>query len=67
MSDQNESRELVLSVVEEVSKIVSQMAGIQLGPRQVVMVENRLKARMVKMGIKDFNAYLKHLKTHQEE
>ncbi len=67
MSDQNESRELVLSVVEEVSKIVSQMAGIQLGPRQVVMVENRLKARMVKMGIKDFNAYLKHLKSHQEE
>lgn len=67
MSDQNESRELVLSVVNEVSKIVSQMAGIQLGPRQVVMVENRLKARMVKMGIKDFNAYLKHLKAHQEE
>lgn len=67
MSDQNESRELVLSVVEEVSKIVSQMAGIQLGPRQVVMVENRLKARMVKMGIKDFDAYLKHLKAHQEE
>lgn len=67
MSNQNDSRELVLSVVEEVSKIVSQMAGIQLGPRQVVMVENRLKARMVKMGIKDFNAYLKHLKAHQEE
>lgn len=67
MSDQIESRELILSVVEEVSKIVSQMAGIQLGPRQIVMVENRLKARMVKMGIKDFNSYLKHLKAHQEE
>lgn len=67
MSEKTESRELVLSVVDEVSKIVSQMAGIQLGPRQVVMVENRLKARMVKIGIKDFNSYLKHLKTHQEE
>lgn len=67
MSEKTESRELVLSVVGEVSKIVSQMAGIQLGPRQVVMVENRLKARMVKIGIKDFNAYLNHLKNHQEE
>jgi len=67
MSGENESRDLVLSVVNEVSKIVSQMAGIQLGSRQVVMVENRLKARMVKMGIKDFDTYLKHLKAHQEE
>ena len=67
MSEQSESRELILSVVEEVSTIVSQMAGIQLGPRQIVMVENRLKARMVKMGIKDFSSYLSHLKAHKEQ
>ncbi len=67
MNEASESRELISSVVEEVSNIVSQMAGIQLGSRQTVMVENRLKARMVKMGIKDFTEYLKHLKAHKEE
>lgn len=62
-----DNREIILSVVAEVSKIVSRMAGIQLGERQVSMVENRLKARMVKLGIKDFTSYLSFLKKHQED
>jgi chemotaxis response regulator CheB/chemotaxis methyl-accepting protein methylase len=43
------------------------MAGIQLGQRQVAMVENRLKARMVKLGLKNFTSYLSYLKSHQEQ
>lgn len=67
MSHQNvDSKELITSVVEEVSKIVSHMAGIQLGSRQSAMVENRLRARMVRLGINDFTSYLRHLKSHQE-
>ena len=67
MKEMLDTRELVLSVVAEVSKIVSRMAGIQLGERQVSMVENRLKARMIKLGIKDFSSYLNYLKKHQED
>ncbi len=63
----SEPRELILAVVEEVSQIVSHMSGIQLGTKQIVMVENRLKARMVRMGISDFTSYLDHLKEHKEE
>lgn len=54
------------AAVEEVSKIVSEMAGIQLGPRQHAMVENRLKSRMFKLEIESFEAYLDYLKGHRE-
>lgn len=54
------------SAIEEVSKIVSEMAGIQLGPRQHSMVENRLKSRMFKLEIDSFDEYLSYLKSHRE-
>jgi chemotaxis response regulator CheB/chemotaxis methyl-accepting protein methylase len=63
---QEETREFILSVVTEVSKIVSQLAGIQLGQRQAPMVENRLRSRMVRIGVASFAGYLKYLKAHQE-
>ena len=67
MSNQmQDSKEMIAAVVSEVSQIVSHMAGIQLGPRQSPMVENRLRSRMVRLNIKDFSSYLKHLKAHQE-
>ncbi len=65
MSD--ESKELVATVVEKVSQIVSEMAGIQLGARQVAMVENRLRSRMVRLGIDGFSHYLEYLTHHLEQ
>lgn len=62
----NESKEIVNAVVREVSKIVSEMAGIQLGDRQSSMVENRLRSRMVRMNLHSFTDYLHHLKTNKE-
>ncbi len=61
-----ESKEFVQSVVTEVSRIVSKLAGIQLGARQAPMVENRLRARMVRLDMPNFQSYLDYLKSHQE-
>lgn len=66
MSAAKESTELIGSVVHQVSQIVSEMAGIQLGPKQSSMVENRLKTRMVRLGLDSFQDYLTHLKNHRE-
>ncbi len=54
------------SAVMEVSSIVYEMAGIQLGPRQFPMVKNRLTTRMMRLNIKRFSDYLKHLKANRE-
>ncbi len=61
-----ETRESIQHVVNEVSGIVSKMAGIQLGPKQSSMVENRLKTRMLRLGLEEFSDYLDHLKKNQE-
>ena len=63
MSSINES---TLKVIESVAKIVTDMAGIQLGPKQFSMIENRLKNRMSRLGIDDFNKYLTYLKSNTE-
>jgi len=62
----HESPEMVKKVVNEVSHIVSEMAGIQLGDRQESMVENRLRTRMLKLNLPTFEEYLKFLKHNQE-
>jgi chemotaxis protein methyltransferase CheR len=54
------------SIVREVSDIVSKLAGIQLGEKQFSMVENRLRSRMIKIGLKTPQEYLSYLKTHQD-
>jgi len=61
-----ESPEMVKKVVAEVSFIVSEMAGIQLGERQESMVENRLRTRMLKLNMPTFEEYLNFLKHNQE-
>lgn len=58
--------ENTLKVIESVAKIVTDMAGIQLGPKQFPMMENRLKARMSRIGIASFEDYLTHLKNNVE-
>jgi chemotaxis response regulator CheB/chemotaxis methyl-accepting protein methylase len=65
-SFKDESVESAKAVVEEVSRVVSEMAGIQLGQKQSSMVENRLRTRMVRLGIDTFQGYLSHLKQHAE-
>jgi len=61
-----ESREEAQKAVLEVSKIVSAMAGIQLGPKQSTMVESRLKSRMSRLGHETFSEYLDHLQRKPE-
>lgn len=61
-----ETRESVIGVVKEVAKIVTEMAGIQLGDKQFSMVENRLKSRILRLGLKNFNEYLKYLVKNKE-
>jgi chemotaxis protein methyltransferase CheR len=55
------------NVIDEVSTIVSQMTGIQLGPKQAVMVESRLKTRMLRLQIDNFATYLEYLKKNMEQ
>lgn len=52
--------------VEEVSQIVAEMAGIQLGFKQATMVDNRLKTRLLKLGLPDYEAYLQHLRANPQ-
>lgn len=66
MSSQAESLDLISSVVNQVSQIVSEMAGIQLGPKQFSMVENRLKSRMLRLNLQRFGEYLNFLKANKE-
>lgn len=56
----------VQAAVKEASKIVSDIAGIQLGEKQYLMVESRLKTRMLKMGLNTAEEYLDYLKQHKE-
>lgn len=67
MESMAETKQVTDSVILEVSRIVSEMAGIQLGPKQASMVENRLKTRMIRLGISSFSDYLGHLQKHQED
>lgn len=63
----SESRASIDRVVAEVSKIVEEMAGVQLGERQKSMVENRLRTRMMRLNVAEFQGYLTHLNRHREE
>lgn len=61
--DENDEK----NVVKEVAKIVSNIAGIQLGEKQYSMVESRLKSRMLKLTLDTFEEYLAFLKENKEQ
>ncbi len=54
------------NVIKEVARIVSNIAGIQLGEKQYPMIENRLKSRMSKLSLRAFNDYLSYLLENKE-
>lgn len=56
----------VAAAVREVSKLVTETAGIQLGEKQFQMVESRLKIRMLRLGIDYFFQYAQYLKSNLE-
>lgn len=62
-----DSKGSVDKAVKEVSKIVSEIAGIQLGEKQYSMVDSRLKSRMAKLNLSSADEYLEYLKKHEEE
>jgi chemotaxis protein methyltransferase CheR len=53
--------------LQEVCRIVSEMAGIQLGEKQYAMVESRLRSRMMRLKIEKFDDYLPYLQNHLKE
>lgn len=55
----------VQKVLMEISKVVNQSTGIQLGEKQFSMVENRLKSHMIRLGINLFSEYLSYFQEHQ--
>jgi chemotaxis protein methyltransferase CheR len=61
-----EAPETIQKVVKKVSSVVTDLAGIQLGPTQFSMVESRLRSRMLKLSIQTFEDYLGHLNAHYE-
>lgn len=54
------------NVIREVARIVSNIAGIQLGEKQYPMIENRLKSRMSKLALRTFDDYLSYLLENKE-
>ncbi|MFW7380113.1 MAG: chemotaxis-specific protein-glutamate methyltransferase CheB [Oligoflexus sp.] len=57
----------VQDVVDKVSLIVNRIAGIQLGRKQAMMVENRLRTRILKLGLNSFRQYFQYLSQHQTQ
>ncbi|HAR43139.1 MAG TPA: hypothetical protein DCS07_11015 [Bdellovibrionales bacterium] len=52
-------------LIEEVSKLVSDITGVQLGRKQAAMVESRLSRRMLQLGFTEPKAYLKYIYDNQ--
>jgi chemotaxis protein methyltransferase CheR len=55
------------AAVDKVSKIVSELSGIQLGAKQLSMVENRLQNRMMTLQITNTAEYLEFLNQNFQE
>jgi chemotaxis response regulator CheB/chemotaxis methyl-accepting protein methylase len=56
----------VLDAVKNVAEIVTEMAGIRLGPSQYSMIESRLRSRMLRLEIDSFDQYLVYLKANRD-
>lgn len=54
-------------VIELVSLVVSKRTGNIMGPKQVPMIENRLKSRMIKIGISHLEDYLEYFKKNEAQ
>ncbi len=50
-------------IIREVSALIQQITGVQLGENQRLMVEGRLKRRMKEIGIETLDAYLSFLES----
>jgi chemotaxis protein methyltransferase CheR len=55
-----------ITLIERVSSIVHQMSGNRLGEKQAYMVETRVKKRMMELGIKSADEYLKYIVKNQD-
>ena len=54
------------TLIKSVSKIVTDLSGIVLGPKQHHMVEGRLKSRMLKLGINSPQDYYSFLMNNKD-
>ena len=53
------------AVIQEVSQLVSKITGVQLGERQFVMVQTRLKKRMMDLHLNTEEEYLEFLRSNK--
>jgi chemotaxis protein methyltransferase CheR len=60
-------KDTLSEVILLVSSVVSKKTGNIMGPKQAPMVENRLKSRMIKLGIQSPSDYLEHFKKNETE
>lgn len=51
-------------LIQEVSRLVSQLTGVQLGANQTSMVQFRLAKRMLELGMVEPSEYLAHLRAN---
>lgn len=65
LKGESETQADIQKVLLEISKIVNQSTGIQLGEKQFSMVENRLKSHMIRIGINLFSDYLVYFNEHR--
>ena len=49
--------------LERYAKVIYKIAGIVISPQKKTLLSNRLRRRLKKTGIADFDAYFKHLQT----
>lgn len=59
------SREFV-SLIEKVSNVVHKISGNRLGDKQAYMVETRVKKRMMELGLKSADEYIKYIDQNLE-
>lgn len=50
-----------VTLIEKVSSVVHKISGNRLGEKQSYMIETRLKKRMMELGIKSADEYLKYI------
>jgi len=50
-----------ISLVEKVASLVHKISGNKLGDKQFFMIETRLRKRMLELGLKDPNEYVKYI------
>lgn len=64
VSRQRKPSQQHVDVLAEICNAVTQVTGVQLGEKQLSMVESRLSRRAIDLGLKDLNDYLSYYRSN---